>query len=72
MQESIRNSADGTLLCAPDSLVVSITKLNSSDDEENATNSVTTPHKARKQSFGIDAFDMLNFTYNVCGKLKDV
>lgn len=65
LQESIRNSADGTLLCAPDSLVVSVTKLNASVDEENATNNVTTPRKARNQSFGIDAFDMLNFTYNV-------
>ncbi|ONK64090.1 uncharacterized protein A4U43_C07F21980 [Asparagus officinalis] len=65
LQESIRNSSDGTLLCTPDSLVVSITKLNASDSEENTTNNVTTPCKAWNHSFGIDAFDMLNFTYNV-------
>ena len=68
MQESIRNSSDGTLLRAPDSLVVSITKI-ASDDEENTTNNVTNPHNARNQSFGIDAFDMLNFVYKVCAKL---
>lgn len=65
LQESIRNSADGTLLSAPDSLVVSIMKNNASDDEESSINSVTTPRKLRNQSFGIDAFDILNFTYKV-------
>ena len=68
MQESIRNSSDGTVLLALDSLVVSITK-NASDVQENTTNNVTTSHKAWNQSFGIDAFDMLNFVYKVCAKL---
>lgn len=65
LQESISNSADGSLLSAPDSLVVSITKHSASDDEENASANVSTPRIVRNQYFGIDALDMLKFTYKV-------
>lgn len=64
-QESIRNSADSALLSAPDSLVVSIIKQGASDDEENASVNVSTPRKVRNQYFGIDALDMLKFSYKV-------
>lgn len=61
MQESIRNSADKMLLTAPDSLVVSLATHNG---EEGAS----TSKKVRALGFGIDALDMLNFTYKVCNK----
>uniref|UniRef100_A0A0D9Y145 Gamma-tubulin complex component n=1 Tax=Leersia perrieri TaxID=77586 RepID=A0A0D9Y145_9ORYZ len=59
LQESIRNSADKMLLSAPDSLVVSLTKHDTRNDEETAS----TSRKGR--GFGIEALDMLNFTYKV-------
>ncbi|KAG1366262.1 Gamma-tubulin complex component [Cocos nucifera] len=65
LQESIRNSADSALLSAQDSLVVSITKHDASEDEENASVNVSTPRKVRNQYFGIDALDMLKFSYKV-------
>nr|CAD1841758.1 unnamed protein product [Ananas comosus var. bracteatus] len=49
LQESVRNSADRTLLSAPDSLVVSVTISNASDDEEN----MSTPRKLRNQFLGV-------------------
>ncbi|CAN6343619.1 unnamed protein product [Urochloa humidicola] len=58
LQESIRNSADKMLLTAPDSLVVSFATQNG---EEGAS----TSKKGRALGFGIDALDMLNFTYKV-------
>lgn len=61
IQESIRNSADKMLLTAPDSLVVSLAIHNG---EEGAS----TSKKGRALGFGIDALDMLNFTYKVCTK----
>lgn len=65
LQESIRNSADGMLLSAPDSLVVSITK--HADSDENQQYKVGSPlsTKGRNHQFGIDALDMLKFTYKV-------
>ncbi|TVU49314.1 hypothetical protein EJB05_00622 [Eragrostis curvula] len=57
LQESIRNSADKMLLTAPDSLVVALGK---HDDE-----SASTSKKVRALGFGIDALDVLNFTYKV-------
>ncbi|OVA18128.1 Spc97/Spc98 [Macleaya cordata] len=69
LQESIRNSADGMLLSAPDSLVVSITKEHVSDgNEQNTTSSLVS--KGRNQCFGIDALDLLNFTYKVSWPLE--
>ncbi|XP_008795985.2 gamma-tubulin complex component 5-like isoform X1 [Phoenix dactylifera] len=65
LQESIRNSADSALLSTPDSLIVSITKQTASDDEENASVNVSTPRKIRNQYLGIDALDMLKFSYKV-------
>ncbi|CAM0949131.1 unnamed protein product [Alopecurus aequalis] len=61
LQESIRYSADKMLLTAPDSLVVSLAKHDTRHDEESAS----TSRKARAQGFGIDALDVLNFTYKV-------
>ncbi|KAL5224409.1 hypothetical protein ABZP36_011048 [Zizania latifolia] len=60
LQESIRNSADKMLLTAPDSLVVSLAKHETHTDEES-----TTSRKGRAQGFGIEALDVLNFTYKV-------
>ncbi|KAK1392487.1 Gamma-tubulin complex component [Heracleum sosnowskyi] len=66
LQESIRNSADGMLLSAPDALVVSITKNNGSNVEELLSTSglVSTPRKS-KGNFDIDGLDSLKFTYKV-------
>jgi gamma-tubulin complex component 5 len=64
LQESIRNSADKMLLTAPDSLVVSLAKHDTRNDEE--TTSIS--RKGRAQGFGIEALDVLNFTYKVCTK----
>lgn len=69
LQESIRNSADGMLLSSADSLVVSITKPHASDDERTVA-SLSTPRKGRSYSFGIDALDMLKFTYKVSWPLE--
>lgn len=67
LQESIRNSADGMLLRAPDSLVVSIIKGEGLDTEEqpNIAPVPTTPRKSRGHGFGIDGLDLLKFTYKV-------
>ncbi|GFY86900.1 Spc97 / Spc98 family of spindle pole body (SBP) component [Actinidia rufa] len=72
LQESIANSADGMLLSAPDSLVVSITKNHgfSGDEQHNAATLVTTPRKSRGKSFGIDGLDSLIFTYKVSWPLE--
>ncbi|XP_043689924.1 gamma-tubulin complex component 5-like isoform X2 [Telopea speciosissima] len=72
LQESIRNSADRMLLSAPDSLVVSITKqhVSSGDAQHNAANLVSTPHKGRNHLFGVDALDLLKFTYKVSWPLE--
>ncbi|KAL8128154.1 uncharacterized protein LOC141721727 [Apium graveolens] len=66
LQESIRNSADGMLLSAPDALVVSITKNNGSNVEEllGTSGLVSTPRKG-KGNFDIDGLDSLKFTYKV-------
>jgi gamma-tubulin complex component 5 len=64
LQESIRYSADKMLLTAPDSLVVSLAKHDTRHDEESAL----TSRKGRAQGFGIDALDVLNFTYKVFPK----
>ena len=64
LQESIRYSADKMLLSAPDSLVVSLAKHDARHDEESAS----TSRKGRAQGFGIDALDVLNFTYKVFSK----
>ncbi|GJM95261.1 hypothetical protein PR202_ga11973 [Eleusine coracana subsp. coracana] len=61
LQESIRNSADKMLLTAPDSLVVTLAKHDTHNHEE----SVSTSRKGRALGFGIDALDVLNFTYKV-------
>ncbi|RWR76055.1 gamma-tubulin complex component 5 [Cinnamomum micranthum f. kanehirae] len=62
LQESIRNSGDGMLLTTVDSLVAIIAKPLAPDEEHTAT-SLSTPRKGRAHSFGIDALDMLKFTY---------
>lgn len=67
LQESIRNSADGILLSAPDALVVSITKHHGSsvDEQLNTSILISTPRKSQGQNFGIDGLDSLKFTYKV-------
>lgn len=67
LQESIRNSADGMLLSAPDSLEVSITKnlVSDSDGQPNTVALVSAPRKSQTRSFGVDGLDLLNFTYKV-------
>ncbi|KAF3446227.1 hypothetical protein FNV43_RR11406 [Rhamnella rubrinervis] len=72
LQESIRNSADGVLLTAPDSLVVSITKTHGLNVNEqlNTPTLSSTPRKSRTQSFGIDGLDLLKFTYKVSWPLE--
>ncbi|CAA3024801.1 gamma-tubulin complex component 5 isoform X2 [Olea europaea subsp. europaea] len=67
-QESIRNSADNVLLRTPDSLVVSMTKNPGSSEDDNL--SVSTPRKGRSQSFGIDVFDSLKFSYKIAWPLE--
>lgn len=71
LQESIRNSADGVLLTAPDSLVVSITKTHdlNANEQLNTPTFSSTPRKSRTHSFGIDGLDLLKFTYKVCSSL---
>lgn len=71
LQESIRNSADGVLLAAPDSLVVSITKIHglNADEQPNTSTLSSTPRKSRSHSFGIDGLDLLKFTYKVFSSL---
>ncbi|KAL5984897.1 hypothetical protein ACLOJK_038733 [Asimina triloba] len=70
LQESIRNSADGMLLSTDDSLVVSIIKPHAPDDEERKTGNVSTPRKGHRNAYGIDALDMLQFTYRVSWPLE--
>ncbi|XP_038897898.1 gamma-tubulin complex component 5-like isoform X2 [Benincasa hispida] len=72
LQESIRNSADGMLLSAPDSLVVSIVKTNSLDGDEqsNLAKLPLTPHKSSALGFGIDGLDSLKFAYKVSWPLE--
>ncbi|XP_044510973.1 gamma-tubulin complex component 5 isoform X3 [Mangifera indica] len=72
LQESIRNSADGMLLSAPDSLVVSIAKNHGFDGDEqlNTVNFTSTPHKSHARSSGIDGLDLLKFTYKVSWPLE--
>lgn len=72
LQESIRNSADGKLLSAPDSLEVLITESHGSDGDEqpNMINLASTPRKSHPRSFGIDGLDSLKFTYKVSWPLE--
>ncbi|XP_059453024.1 uncharacterized protein LOC132183672 isoform X2 [Corylus avellana] len=72
LQESITNSADGMLLSSPDSLVVSITKNQGFDGDQqpNAATVASTPHKSRTHNFGIDGLDLLKFTYRVSWPLE--
>uniref|UniRef100_A0A2P2M756 Gamma-tubulin complex component n=3 Tax=Rhizophora mucronata TaxID=61149 RepID=A0A2P2M756_RHIMU len=72
LQESIRNSADGMLLSASDSLVVSITKNHGvdSDDLPKTPTFASTPHKIRQHAFGIDGLASLKFTYKVSWPLE--
>lgn len=70
-QDSIRNSADATVLSSPDSLVVSLTKSDGDAQQTTTTTSsssfiVSSPRKNhRAQVSGINDLDSLNFTYKV-------
>ncbi|KAJ4844658.1 hypothetical protein Tsubulata_024215 [Turnera subulata] len=72
LQESIRNSADGMLLSAPDSLVVSIAKNHGGDRDEppRTTTIASTSRKGRLHSLVEDGFDSLVFTYKVSWPLE--
>ncbi|GAV69020.1 Spc97_Spc98 domain-containing protein [Cephalotus follicularis] len=72
LQESIRNSADGMLLSAPDSLVVSLTKNQGSDGDEkySKVSLASAPRKSPGHSFGIDCLDSLKFTYKISWPLE--
>ncbi|KAM3341979.1 gamma-tubulin complex component 5 [Capsicum galapagoense] len=67
LQESIRYSADATLLSTPDALVVSVTRntATTEDDQRDMPLPISTPRKSRGQNFGIDGLDSLMFTYKV-------
>ena len=68
LQESIRNSADSMLISAPDSLVVSLSKNqgSNSNEQSNTTSVPSTPRISRGHIFGMDGLDLLKFTYKVC------
>ncbi|KAI3823052.1 hypothetical protein L1987_04478 [Smallanthus sonchifolius] len=71
LQESIRNSADGTLLSSPDSLVVSLTKMDGQQTSSTSSSFlVSSPRKARAQMSGINDLDSLKFTYKVSWPLE--
>ncbi|XP_050363189.1 uncharacterized protein LOC126782071 isoform X2 [Argentina anserina] len=72
LQESIRNSADGVLLSVPDSLVVSLSKTQdvNSNEQPSMASLPSTPRKSRANSFGMDGLDLLQFTYKVSWPLE--
>ncbi|CAI9116605.1 OLC1v1017798C1 [Oldenlandia corymbosa var. corymbosa] len=72
LQESVRNSADGSLLSSPDSLVVSVSKsVDKSEDEQyGAAVPASTPRRSRLQTAGIDVLQSLTFTYKVSWPLE--
>ncbi|CAH1453058.1 unnamed protein product [Lactuca virosa] len=74
LQDSIRNSADATVLSSPDSLVVSLTKSDGDAQQTTTTASsflVSSPRKNhRAQVSGINDLDSLNFTYKVSWPLE--
>lgn len=72
LQESIRNSSDGSLLSAPESFVVSISKTHGFDGDEQTNTAIiaSTPRKSCPQSYGIDGLDSLKFTYKVSWPLE--
>ncbi|KAK6938728.1 Gamma tubulin complex component, C-terminal [Dillenia turbinata] len=67
--ESIRNSSSRTILSAPDSLIVSISKHQELDDDDDdhhsVASTVSTPKKGQDHTFGIHGLDILNFIYKV-------
>lgn len=71
LQESIRNSADGSLLSAPESLIVSICNNHGVNSSEQHTMSTfpLTPRKSSAQSFGINGLELLKFSYKVCSTI---
>eukprot|EP00250_Pteridium_aquilinum_P014873 c22252_g1_i2 orf=130-3138(+) len=69
LQESVRSSADGVLLPALDSLVVTVqNKVNSGTDE--GIGSVPLHFPGRNLTFGIDTLDNLYFVYKVAWPLE--
>ncbi|CAN6482311.1 unnamed protein product [Victoria cruziana] len=70
LQDSIRNSADGTLLGSPDSLTVIISKHHNQDIDESQHSLGPGLLISGSQFFGINAFDMLEFTYKVTWPLE--
>ncbi|KAL8227385.1 hypothetical protein R6Q57_017217 [Mikania cordata] len=71
LQESIRNSADGNLLSSPDSLVVSLTKMDGQQDSTSSSSFlVSSPRKPHARMSGINDLDSLKFTYKVSWPLE--
>ncbi|KAJ9555779.1 hypothetical protein OSB04_010393 [Centaurea solstitialis] len=68
LQESIRNSADGTVLSSPDSLVVSLTKTDGTSTSSNGQQ--TTSFPVSTPVSGINDLDSLKFTYKVSWPLE--
>ncbi|KAH7414738.1 hypothetical protein KP509_14G008400 [Ceratopteris richardii] len=69
LQESVRSSADGALLPALDSLVVTVQN-KSSNVNENVPGQVPLHIPGRNLSFGIDILDSLHFVYKVSWPLE--
>ncbi|KAF6145458.1 hypothetical protein GIB67_032581 [Kingdonia uniflora] len=66
IRESIRNSVDDNLLRAPDCLSVFITKdISNGGVQHNKSSFLSSNLKLRNNCFGIDALNLLNFTYKV-------
>jgi hypothetical protein len=55
------------LLTAPDSLVVTLAKIETHNSEESSS----TSKKGRALGFGVDALDVLNFTYKTRTKQEE-
>uniref|UniRef100_A0A1D1XQE2 Gamma-tubulin complex component n=1 Tax=Anthurium amnicola TaxID=1678845 RepID=A0A1D1XQE2_9ARAE len=65
LQESIRNSADGAILSAPDSLTVSITRDDVPNNDERTISFPSTPLKVQNERISVNDLDVLRFTYKV-------
>ena len=71
VQDSIRNSADYSILSSPESLSISIAlKDEVSGDNRYSLDLALTPRKAQSLRIGANDLDFLKFTYKVCILIK--
>ncbi|KAI4389907.1 hypothetical protein MLD38_002076 [Melastoma candidum] len=71
LQESIRNSADGNLLSAPDSLIVNLNKNEGvSGHAQHSSTVIASTTRKGLQVFGAAGLDSLKFTYKVSWPLE--